>query len=106
MQPQTSLSLLKRLARRNPASCIRALDEKWSQRFARLEAILLAKTFTVPVSQVKQQTTVVTSERPFIPPRHPATDSSMLQSSGLVTQVSRSHAQLFAGTSDPILQFS
>ena len=31
---------------------IKDLDEKWSERYARLEAMLVSKTFTVPVNPV------------------------------------------------------
>ena len=43
---------------------LRSLDDKWSQMFARLEAMLLAKFFTVPVEPVKKPNAVVTS--PFL----------------------------------------
>ena len=81
---------------------IRALDEKWSQHFARLESVLLAKTFTMPVSPVKQPATVVTSEKPFIPPDQPtAGTSTAIQSAGPVTQITGSHVQLL---SVPVVQ--
>ena len=67
-----------------------ALDEKRSQHFARHEAMLLAKTFTVSISLVMQPATVVTSERHFIPPSQPATGFSTLNSTGLVYQVTSS----------------
>ena len=40
--------------------------EKWSERFARLEAMFLARSFQVPVEPVQKQDVV--SDRPFIPP--------------------------------------
>ena len=43
---------------------LRSLDDKWSQAFVRLEAVLLAKSFAVPVEPVKKPTAVVTS--PFL----------------------------------------
>ena len=41
------------------------LDEKWSERFARLEAMLLSKKFTVPVNPVQNPPSVVPSDHPF-----------------------------------------
>ena len=41
---------------------------KWAQRLARLEAMILAKSFTVPVELIQQTSTaIVITERPFIP---------------------------------------
>ena len=45
---------------------LRDLDEKWGERFARLEAMLLSKTFAVPVEPVKKPSSVVTSDQPFL----------------------------------------
>ena len=47
---------------------LKILDDKWSQSFARHEAMLLAKSFTVPVQPVKKTTAVVTSDKPFFDP--------------------------------------
>ena len=44
---------------------LKDLDKKWTERFARLEAMLLSKTFTVPVEPVKIPPSVVTSDQPF-----------------------------------------
>ena len=46
---------------------LKSMDDKWSERFARLEAMFLAKSFQVPVEPVKNSDVVVT-DRPFIPP--------------------------------------
>ena len=48
-------------------SDLKNLDKKWSERFARLEALFLAKSFQVPVELV-QSSSVVVSDKPFIPP--------------------------------------
>ena len=56
---------------------IKDLDEKWSERFARLEAMLVAKTFTVPVSAVQNPPSVVPSDHPFF---YPGTSTSGLSS--------------------------
>ena len=47
---------------------IKDLDEKWSKCFARLEAMLVSKTFTVPVNPVQNPPSVVTSDQPFFDP--------------------------------------
>ena len=47
---------------------IKDLDEKWSECFVRLEAMLVSKTFTVPVNPVQNPPSVVTSDRPFFYP--------------------------------------
>ena len=90
---------------------IKGMEARNSQRFCRLEAMLLAKTVqqlpvnqcfnrvTIPVSPLKQPDGVVTSERPFIQPTgsasqtsssQPATSTSempVLQSTGLVSHM-------------------
>ena len=43
------------------------MDEKWSERFSRLEALLLNKSLAVPVEPVKPST-VVTRKHPFFDP--------------------------------------
>ena len=51
---------------RPSAEDLKQLDDKWAERFSRLEAMLLAKTFTVldePV--VKPASDVTTSQKPF-----------------------------------------
>ena len=48
---------------------LKNLDDKWAQKFARLvEAMLLAKSFAVPVELVKKPAAVVTNEQPFFDP--------------------------------------
>ena len=46
---------------------LKNLDDKWAQRFARLEAMLLSKSFAILVVLVKKPAAVVTSEQPFLP---------------------------------------
>ena len=46
---------------------LKSMDDKWSEHFAWLEALFLAKSFQVPVEPVKKSEVVVT-DRPFIPP--------------------------------------
>ena len=48
---------------------LKELDDKWAERFSRLEAMLLAKTFTVPVEPVvKPASDVTPTEKPFFEP--------------------------------------
>ena len=47
---------------------IKDLDEKWSEWFSRLEAMLVSKMFTVPVNPVQNPPSVVTSDQPFFDP--------------------------------------
>ena len=58
------------------------LDDKWSQRFAHLETMILTKSFAVPVELVqKPSSEVMTIEKPFFdPPAH------INENTGLVTQ--------------------
>ena len=57
------------------------MDDKWSKRFSRLEALLLSKSFAVPVKPVRPST-VVTRKYPFFD----LGASSSVVSSGLVTE--------------------
>ena len=62
-------SLSKKKSSSKPRSGeLKDLDEKWTERFARLEAMLLSKTFAVPVEPVKKPPLVVTSDQPFFDP--------------------------------------
>ena len=60
---------------------LKSLDDKWSERFSQLEALLLNKSFAVPVRPVNPSA-VVTREHPFF---DPGASSSGL-STGLVTE--------------------
>ena len=60
---------------------LKSLDDKWSERFSRLEALLLNKSFAVPVRPVNPSA-VVTREHPFFDPGA----SSSVMSTGLVTE--------------------
>ena len=46
---------------------LKSMDDMWSQWFARLEALFLAKSITVLVEPV-QSSDVVVNDRPFVPP--------------------------------------
>ena len=60
---------------------LKNLDYKWAERFARLEAMLLAKSFTVPVAPVvKPAAEVTTSQKPFFDPG--ACTGSLARSTG------------------------
>ena len=68
-RPDESPKPSKKKSNSKPTSDnLKSLDDKWSQRFARLEAMLLAKSFPVPVELVKKPTAVVTSDQPFFYP--------------------------------------
>ena len=60
---------------------LKSLDDKWSERFSRLEALLLNKSFAVTVKPVNPST-VVTREHLFFDPGA----SSSVVSTGLVTE--------------------
>ena len=68
---------------------LKSLDDKWSERFSQFEALLLNKSFAVPVKPVNPST-VVTREHPFFDPGA----SSNVVSAGLVTEgTGPSHVQ-------------
>ena len=50
--PKPSARKTRSLSSRPSAEDLKQLDDKWAERFSRLEAMLLAKTFTVPVEPV------------------------------------------------------
>ena len=74
---------------------LKDLDDKWTERFARLEAMLLSKTFAVPVEPVRNPPSVVTSDQPFF---DPGTSTSGLSSGVTVGGAGSSLAQT---TGDP-----
>ena len=47
---------------------LKNLDDKWAERFARPEAMLLSKSFAVPVEPVVKPAEVITSQKPFFDP--------------------------------------
>ena len=65
-------------------SDLKSLDDKWSESFACLEALFLAKNFQVPVEPV-QSSSVVVSDKPFIPPEQQS--SSQTSTSGATGQM-------------------
>ena len=68
--PKPSASKKKSSTSSRPsADDLKKLDDKWAERFSRLEAMLLAKSFTVPVEPVvKPAAEVTTSQKPFFGP--------------------------------------
>ena len=67
--PEPSANKKKSSSSRPSAENLKQLDDKWAERFSRLEAMLLAKTFTVPVEPfVKPASDVTTSQKPFFDP--------------------------------------
>ena len=84
---------------------IKDLDEKWAEPFARLEAMLVSKTFAVPVEPVKKHSTVVTSDQPSFDPGTSTsglssgvtvegTGSSLVQTTGEATVVSEAASKI------------
>ena len=74
--PKPSANKKKSSSSRPSAEDLKQLDDKWAERFSRLQAMLLAKTFTVPVEPVvKPASDVTTSQKPFFDPG--ATTSSL-----------------------------
>ena len=66
--PKPSANKKKSSSSRPSAEDLKQLD-KWAERFSCLEAMLLAKTFTVPVEPVvKPASDVTTSQKPFFDP--------------------------------------
>ena len=68
--PKPSASKKKSSSSSRPsADDLQKLDDKWAEKFSRLEAMLLAKSFTVPVDPVvKPAAEVTTSQKPFFYP--------------------------------------
>ena len=67
--PKPSASKKRSSSSRPSAEDLKELDDKWAERFSRLEAMLLAKTFTVPVEPVvKPASDVTPTEKPFFEP--------------------------------------
>ena len=68
--PKPSASKKKSSSGSRPsADDLKKLDDKWAERFSRLEAMLLAKSFTVLVEPVvKPAAEVTTSQKPFFDP--------------------------------------
>ena len=58
----------KRSSSKPSTEDLKTLDDKWAERFARLEAMILAKSFAVPVEPVVKPTEFITSEKPFFDP--------------------------------------
>ena len=74
--PKPSANKKKSSSSRPSADDLKQLDDKWAERFSRLEAMLLAKTFKVLVEPVvKSASDVTTSQKPFFDPG--ATTSSL-----------------------------
>ena len=66
---------------------LKNLDDKWAERFARLEAMLLSKSFAVPVEPVVKPAEVITSQKPIFDPGASTSnlaDSAELSSPSLV----------------------
>ena len=66
--PTPKASSKKKSSSKSRSDGLKELDEKWCEHFARLEAMLVSKTFTVPVNPVQNPPSVVTSDQPFFDP--------------------------------------
>ena len=67
--PKPSASKKKSSSSRPSTEDLKQLDDKWAERFSRLEAMLLAKTFTVLVEPVvKPASDVTPTQKPFFDP--------------------------------------
>ena len=73
---------------------LRNLDDKWAERFARLEAMILSKSFAAPVEPVVKPAEVITSQKPFFDPG--ASTSKLAESAEL------SGPSLVQATSDAV----
>ena len=74
--PKPSASKKRFSSSRPSTEDLQQLDDKWGERFSRLEAMLLAKVFTVPVEPVvKPASDVTPTQKPFLDPG--ATTSSL-----------------------------
>ena len=87
--PTPKASSKKKSSSKSRSDDLKELDEKWC--FARLEAMMVSKTFTVPVNPVQNPSSVVTSDQPFFDPETSTsglssgvtdTDSSLVQTTG------------------------
>ena len=67
--PKPSASKKRSSSSRQSTEDLKQLDDKWAERFSRLEAMLLEKTFTVPVEPVvKPASDVTPTQKPFFDP--------------------------------------
>ena len=77
-QPETTPAINKKridespkASKRKPSSRpstndVKNLDDKWAEHFASLEAMLLAKSFAVPVEPVVKPAEIITSQKQFL----------------------------------------
>ena len=89
---ETPYNMLKKPSHKSPSkkkagktpdfqSELRTMDDKWSERFACVEAMFLARSFQVPVEPVQK------SDGPFIPPtQQPTGVAGQKQSSSAASQ--------------------
>ena len=63
VSPKPSASKKKSSSSRPSADDLKQLDEKWAEKFSRLEVMLLAKTFTVAVEPVVKPAPDVTTSQ-------------------------------------------
>ena len=74
---------------------VKYMDDKWSQRFAQLEAMFLTRSFQVLV-QLFQKSDVVVTDRPFTPPaQQPTGVTGQKQSFGAASQKATQPVEAF-----------
>ena len=66
--PTPKASSKKKSSSKSRSDDLKELDEKWCASFARLEAMLMSKTFMVPLNPAQNPPSVVTSDQPFFDP--------------------------------------
>ena len=87
--PKTASKKKSSSSSKPSAEDLQKLDDKWAERFSRLEAMLVAKSFTVPVKPVVKPAEVTTSQKPFFDPgastsslARGSTSTSLVQATG------------------------
>ena len=86
----------KRSSSKPSTEDLKSLGDKWAERFERLEAMILVKSFAVPVELVVKPTEVITSEKPFFDPGAGSSQST----SGLISDVSFTGPSLVQATGE------
>ena len=88
--PNPSASKKRSSSSKPSADDLKQLDDKWAERFSRLEAMLLAKTFTVLVEPVvKPASDVTTSQKPFFYPGATTSSQAAVNSGPCLDQATR-----------------
>ena len=101
--PKPSASKKRSSSSRPSADDLKQLDDKWTERFSRLEAMLLAKTFTVPVEPVvKPASDVTTSQKPFFDPGATTSSQVAVNSGPCLDQATREAVDKMQTATQPL----